>query len=136
MWVTTIAVAAWLVVLTVSDLRTHRLPNLLTLPPAAVIVLGAGVTGHGIAALTGGLVLAGAYLAVHLVSPAGLGAGDVKLALGLGALTGAVGTGVWVCAAIGAPVLTVAGALACRRAAVPHGPGMCAATALAVIAAG
>ncbi|WP_109788702.1 prepilin peptidase [Mycolicibacterium confluentis] len=136
MWATAIVVTAWLVALSVWDLRTHRLPNALTLPPAAVILVTAALLGHGGAALAGALTLAGAYLVVHLVSPTGLGAGDVKLALGVGALTGAFGTGAWALAAVGAPVLTVVGALAVRRTAVPHGPGMCAATALAVIAAG
>ena len=36
------------------------------------------------------------YLGVHLVAPAGMGAGDVKLAIGLGALTGAFGADVWI----------------------------------------
>ncbi|MBI3689950.1 MAG: prepilin peptidase, partial [Mycolicibacterium aromaticivorans] len=69
------------------------------------------------------------YLVVHLVVPGGLGAGDVKLALGVGGLTGAFGSDVWLLAALGAPVLTavlaVAVAVRDRTASVPHGPSMC-----------
>jgi leader peptidase (prepilin peptidase)/N-methyltransferase len=69
------------------------------------------------------------YLLVHLMIPAGLGAGDVKLALGVGGLTGAFGPDVWLLAALGAPLLTalLAAVLAVRdrTATVPHGPSMC-----------
>lgn len=126
----------WLVALTVCDLRTRRLPNALTLPPAVVVVAAAWGAGQGGAAVAGGLALAGAYLVVHLMAPSGLGAGDVKLALGLGAWTGWCGAQVWLLAALAAPLGTVAAALLCRRRAVPHGPAMCAATALAVALVG
>jgi leader peptidase (prepilin peptidase)/N-methyltransferase len=66
-----------------------------------------------------------------------MGAGDVKLAIGTGALTGAFGMDVWTVSAVAAPLLT--GVVALFRPAnstVPHGPSMClsaaAATALAV----
>ena len=85
------------------------MPNVLTLSGAVVILIGAAVTGRGLPAVLGGLGLAGLYLAVHLAAPAAMGAGDVKLALGLGALTGAFGVGVWTLAALGAQVITVAG---------------------------
>jgi len=67
------------------------------------------------------------------MNPAGMGAGDVKLALGLGALTGCFGADVWLLAALGAPLLTAVIAML-RRAgtAVPHGPSMCVASAGAV----
>jgi len=113
-------VAAWLAVLSCYDLWQRRLPNVLTLPGAAVILPAAAGA------------LAGAYLLVHLASPAGMGAGDVKLAIGLGGLAGCFGAGVWLLAALGAPLLTVVWAALQGRAAVPHGPSMCAATAVAV----
>lgn len=131
----------WLTVLSAYDIRERRLPNRLTLPGAAAVLLLATMSGRGWPALAGALALFGLYLAVHLLSPAAMGAGDVKLALGVGALTGAFGADVWVLAAMGAPVLTVlwATATVVRRAGrvVPHGPSMCltaaAATALAVL---
>lgn len=127
-----IAVLSWLCALTVTDLREHRLPDVLTLP-GAVIVLGAAVVvGRGAPAAAGAVALAGGYLVIHLLSPAGMGAGDVKLALGLGALTGAFGADVWVLAALGAPLLTAGWGLAARRRALPHGPAMCVAAVAAV----
>ncbi len=134
-------VLGWAAALVVMDLRHRRLPNLLTLPGAVAILAGAGAAGLECnPALLGGLALSGLYLLVHLADPGGLGAGDVKLALALGALTGAFGFPVWVIGAVGAPVLTAtAGGLAVlrrRSTLVPHGPSMCiaslAATGLAV----
>ena len=65
-----------------------------------------------------------------------MGAGDVKLALGLGALTGAFGADVWLLGAVGAPALTALFGLLARVRTLPHGPSMCvaslAAAALAV----
>ena len=134
------AIVGWAAALSVVDLRHRRLPNLLTLTGAAAILAGAAAAGLGVSALLGGLVLGGLYLLVHLADPGGLGAGDVKLALALGALTGAFGFPVWFLGALGAPVLTaVIGGLAAlgrRSTMVPHGPSMCiaslAATGLAV----
>lgn len=127
-----LAGAVWLAALSVHDVRTRRLPNLLTLPGAAAVLVLAAANGRGAAALVGAVVLAATYLAVHLASPAGMGAGDVKLALGMGGLSGAFGPEVWLLAALAAPTLTAAAALLVRRRTLPHGPSMCAATAAAV----
>lgn len=124
----------WLVALTGYDIRQRRLPNWLTLPGAGVILLAAAVNGHGVPALAGAAALATLYLAVHLAAPKAMGAGDVKLAIGLGALTGCFGVEVWFLAALAAPLLTaLSGVVMWRRGvhAVPHGPSMCLATAIA-----
>lgn len=125
-------VLLWATALILSDVRYRRLPNVLTLPGAVVILAVAAWCGRGMPALAGALGLAGLYLVVHLVIPAGLGAGDVKLALGVGGLTGAFGPDVWLLAALAAPVLTamLAAVLAVRdpTATVPHGPSMCVAS--------
>jgi leader peptidase (prepilin peptidase)/N-methyltransferase len=130
-----LAVAVWLAALSVYDLREHRLPNVLTLPGAVLVVVVATVMGRGMPAVLGALALSLLYLAVHLIDPAALGAGDVKLALGLGALTGAFGVHVWLLGAVGAVLLTaVAGVLvllARGGSRLPHGPSMCAASAAA-----
>lgn len=131
----------WATALTISDIRRRRLPNVLTVPGAVVIVAVASLGGRGGAALLGGCLLGGLYLAVHLADPVGLGGGDVKLAVGLGALTGALSQEVWVLAALAAPLLTAVLAavslLVGRGGAVPHGPSMViaslAAAALAVV---
>jgi leader peptidase (prepilin peptidase)/N-methyltransferase len=134
--VTVGAVLAWLAALSCYDIRTRRLPNALTLPGAGVILLAAGFAGRGLPALAGAAALAAVYLLVHLASPAAMGAGDVKLAIGLGGLAGCFGAGVWFLAALVAPLLTELLALGVRAGTgaltVPHGPSMCVATALAV----
>ncbi|BBY21179.1 A24 family peptidase [Mycobacterium stomatepiae] len=125
-------VAAWLLLLSCYDIRQRRLPNRLTLPGAAVILAVACGTGRGTPALAGAAALTGLYLLVHLIAPGGMGAGDVKLAIGLGGLAGCFGVTVWFLAALAAPLLTAALGLALRGA-VPHGPSMCLATAAAVL---
>ncbi|KKC00761.1 prepilin peptidase [Mycobacterium nebraskense] len=133
-----IVVLVWLAVLSGYDVRERRLPNLLTLPGAGVILLAAAAAGRGWPALAGATALTAIYLLVHLVAPAGMGAGDVKLAIGLGALAGCFGVGVWFLAALAAPLLTVSWGLLDRllggagAASVPHGPSMCVATAAAI----
>jgi leader peptidase (prepilin peptidase) / N-methyltransferase len=126
----------WMAALTAYDVRCRRLPNWLTLPGFAVIGIVAAGTRHGTAALLGAVALSTVYLLVHLVSPTAMGAGDVKLALGLGALTGCFGVDVWLLAALGAPLLTAATAMVAllRRSgpAVPHGPSMCLASIAAL----
>jgi leader peptidase (prepilin peptidase) / N-methyltransferase len=130
------AAVLWMAVLTGYDLRQRRLPNWLTLPGFAVILLVAAGSGHGPAAALGAGLLATVYLLVHAAAPTAMGAGDVKLALGLGALTGCFGGDVWLLAAIGAPLLTaVIGLVAVLRRSgptVPHGPSMCLASAAAL----
>jgi leader peptidase (prepilin peptidase)/N-methyltransferase len=128
-------VLVWLVVLCVYDIRERRLPNLLTLPGAAAVLSVAAIMGRGVPALIGAAALLALYLVAHLAAPAAMGGGDVKLAVGLGALTGSFGFDVWVLAALAAPVLTAVWAVvAIARgpgSTVPHGPSMCAATVAA-----
>lgn len=144
----------WCVLLAAADLAARRLPDVLTLPGAAGVLVAAAGAGRGGAAVLGGLALAAPHLGAHLLAPRSLGAGDVKLALGLGAASGACGSEAWVLAAVAAPVLT--GLLAVvlvvrgrcggargggargrgvRGTVVPHGPAMCLATCLAVVGA-
>lgn len=127
-WVGGAALIWWAAALCVSDIRELRLPNVLTLSGAAAILVVAFGLGRGSSALLGGMALSALYLLLHLAVPAGLGGGDVKLALGVGALTGALGADAWAFAALAAPLGTVAiglGAAACgRRGPVPHGPSM------------
>lgn len=131
-------VLAWLATLSAYDIRQGRLPNWLTVPGAVVILAIAALHGRGASALLGALALFAMYVLVHLISPASMGAGDVKLAIGIGALTASFGSDVWLLAALGAPLLTAGWAVVAlvRRSArtVPHGPSMClgAATAMAL----
>ncbi|MTE15012.1 prepilin peptidase [Nocardia aurantiaca] len=142
----------WCAALTAHDVYGRRLPNALTLPGAAA-ALGYGfAVGEPAFAITGAVLLAVPYLLVHLCRPHALGAGDVKLAFGLGAATALAGPHAWSWAALAAPMLTASagiGMLAVnlvgrrevelpRRAdaigTLPHGPAMCAASVVALVA--
>ncbi|MFF7886009.1 prepilin peptidase [Streptomyces sp. NPDC020794] len=98
--------AVWLllaplgVLLAVVDFQVQRLPDVLTLPLAglALVLLGLMAlvpehAGQWPTALFGSLVLGGAYFLLFLVNPNGMGFGDVKLALGIGAVLGWYGWG-------------------------------------------
>ena len=84
--------AVWLLVLSVYDLISYRLPNIGTLP---LLFVGLGVAGFrwgwpGVAwALTGAVV--GGGLGILPFLRGGFGAGDVKLLAGCGAIVGPVG---------------------------------------------
>ncbi|AVH57179.1 MULTISPECIES: prepilin peptidase [Streptomyces] len=99
--------AVWLllaplgVLLAVVDFTVQRLPDVLTLPlaGAALVLLGAVAAvpehaGDWLTALYGALALGGAYFVLFLIDPNGMGFGDVKLALGIGAVLGWYGWGV------------------------------------------
>lgn len=132
----------WSVGLATVDILVRRLPNILTLGGGAGVVSVAWFTGHGAAALAGAALMTTPMLVVHLASPRSLGAGDVKLAVALGAATAVAGTRAWLVAALLPSVLTVlvvAVLGVVRRRApraeralpgVPHGPSMCAAALL------
>lgn len=144
---------AWCLLLGVIDVHARRLPNALTGVGAAAVFLYAWCTGNPATAVIGAALLTMPYLVVHLLAPAALGAGDVKLAVGLGAAAALAGPPAWVWAAITAPALTAAIAVTllgghrlrtalCRgadgmpsipsRRPVPHGPAMCLATVTAM----
>ncbi|WP_327118791.1 A24 family peptidase [Nocardia sp. NBC_01730] len=134
----------WCSALSVIDLRHRRLPDVLTGWGAAGIFGYALCTARFTSALLGAVLLAVPYLVIHLVASAAFGAGDVKLAVGLGAVAACGGAQAWVWAAIAAPVLTACAGLvllAVRRmrardtgrCLVPHGPAMCLATLVAVL---
>ncbi|MFI6091384.1 prepilin peptidase [Streptomyces sp. NPDC051218] len=134
--------AVWLllapvgVLLAVVDFGVHRLPDVLTLPlaVAALVLLGGAAllpehAGSWIHALYGALGLGGAYFVLFLISPNGMGFGDVKLALGLGAALGWYGWGAvllgtfagFLLAALYGAGLVIA-RRAGRRTAIPFGP--------------
>ena len=143
--------AAVAVPLAFIDARQRRLPNLATLPsyPASLLLLGvaapfvAGGSGRFIHALIGmaaGLAFFGLLL---LVSPTGIGLGDVKLAGPLGAYLGWLGAAAFVTGLLAAWLLaavTAIGLLVARRATrkseIPFGPFLIAATLGVVLASG
>jgi leader peptidase (prepilin peptidase)/N-methyltransferase len=127
-----------LVALSLIDLEHKILPNKIVYPS---VVLGVpllaitAATGPGldpwVRALLAGVAGAGGFLIVALISPAGMGMGDVKLAGLIGLFLGYLGWGRLVVSffaafAIGAVVgiaLMVAGK-AGRKTAIPFGPFM------------
>ncbi len=98
---TAIYIALFLVLLALSiiDLRTYRLPDRIVLPSIAVAVVALGMlavvdgtTDHLTYAFVGALIYFGVLLVAHLISPRGMGFGDVKLAVLLGLAVGWLGT--------------------------------------------
>jgi leader peptidase (prepilin peptidase)/N-methyltransferase len=134
--------AVWLllgpvgVLLAVVDFRVRRLPDPLTLPLAGAALALLGLTalvpehaGTWTTALLGALVLGAGYFVLFLINPAGMGFGDVKLALGMGAVLGWYG---WPTVLLGTFAGFLLGALyggalvvarrAGRKTAIPFGP--------------
>ncbi|MFF7752826.1 prepilin peptidase [Streptomyces sp. NPDC007971] len=124
------------VLLAAVDLRVQRLPDPLTLPLAAAALGLLGVAalvpehaGHWATALYGALALGAGYFVLFLINPSGMGFGDVKLALGMGAVLGWYG---WPTVLLGTFAGFLLGALyggalvvarrAGRRTHIPFGP--------------
>ncbi|MGV9276409.1 prepilin peptidase [Streptomyces griseosporeus] len=145
--------AVWLllapvgVLLTVVDVRVQRLPDALTLPLAAAALGLLGLAafapehaGRWPTALYGALALGGGYFLLFFLNPGGMGFGDVKLALGAGAVLGWYGWGTvllgtfagFACGALYGGALVVAGR-AGRRTAIPFGPFMVAGVFVGVL---
>ncbi|MGA4778812.1 prepilin peptidase [Cellulosimicrobium sp. AB352] len=130
----------------VVDARTHRLPDVVVLPTwlgsvllLAVAALGTGDRAALVRALVGGALGFGAYAALRIAYPPGLGFGDVKLAGMLGTPLAWLGWGELVTGLV-LPFLLggvwALGLVVTRRArrdtAVPFGPFMFLGTSLTV----
>lgn len=133
-----LALPVFSVVLGVVDLRTRLLPNALLLPfgvtALVLFTLASLVSGEWdrlAGAIVGSAAMFALYLVLALVSPGGLGMGDVKLAAVLGLYGGYAGMTAWTVTVLGGFVL---GALigvflllaqkASRRSVFPFGPPM------------
>lgn len=92
-----LAAACWLALCAVPlafiDAAVKRLPDLLTAPAYAgtvlLLLLAATTSGHWdnlARAVLGGIAMAGFYLTLALISPSGMGMGDVKAAASVGTL--------------------------------------------------
>ena len=120
------------------DLDTHRLPDAIVLPSYGVLaaLLGGAalLAGDGEAAAraaAGAGILFALYLLLALISPRGMGMGDVKLSGVIGLVLGWVG---WASLAVGALAAFVLGGLvglalivlgrARRSTGIPFGPWM------------
>jgi prepilin peptidase CpaA len=112
-----VALAAGLVVTTVVDIRTRRIPNELT---AGLTGIGLGLAAAGISGITLGGSVLGLALGLALMMPGHLvgatGAGDVKLMAGVGAIVGpATVFNAFLFTAVAGGVLAIAVALWRRR---------------------
>ncbi|MFI8518517.1 prepilin peptidase [Streptomyces sp. NPDC085481] len=145
--------AVWLlaapfgVLLACVDLRVHRLPDRVTLPLATTLplLLAAAAllpyaAGSWLHALFGAAALGGGYLLLFLIHPSGMGFGDVKLAVPLGAALGWYGWGVLFAGAFAGFLfgsLYGLGLVLTRRAgrgsAIPFGPFMIAGALLGLL---
>ncbi|RKN46991.1 prepilin peptidase [Streptomyces hoynatensis] len=148
--------AVWLlaapvvVLLAVVDLAVQRLPDVLTLPLALALAGGLGLAaavpgaaGSWPRALLAGPVLGAVYLVLFLVNPAGLGFGDVKLAVPVGVALGwygweavLLGTFAGFLLAAGYGLALVLAGRAGRRTPVPFGPCIALGALAAVLAGG
>jgi leader peptidase (prepilin peptidase)/N-methyltransferase len=143
-----LALAFVCVTLAVIDLRTKLLPNRITypaLPLVAALLLVASAAEHDLGRMVRALAAGGlaglAFLALVLVSPQGLGLGDVKFALVLGLGLGWLGWSAVAAGFAGAFLLGGVAALVAlvvlrlgRRAQLPFGPWLAAGALLAVLA--
>jgi leader peptidase (prepilin peptidase)/N-methyltransferase len=149
-----LAAACWVAALGIAlgfvDAARRRLPNRLTAAAlaGALALLGADAlvrgrfTTLGAAALSG-LAMAGCYALLVLLNPAGMGAGDAKLALSVGTVLGSCGGEVaflgaligFALAAAYATVLLARGRIS-RRDPLAHGPFMLLGALLSIVAAG
>lgn len=142
-------VAAVGVTLGFVDAAVHRLPDRLTLAAfvgafglLGTAALAGGQLGQFRTALVCALAVAGFYLILVLISPAGMGLGDGKAAFSIGIATGWFG---WTVAFLGTAAgflfagLYAAALLVLRRAGrkdhIPHGPFMFAGALTAVLLA-
>lgn len=139
---------AWtLVCLTAIDLEHYRIPNRLTYPltPVLALLLVAAALLHGeprvaVTAVLGGLAAFAALLVLALISPRGMGLGDVKLAAFLGLGLGYLGWGHLALGLFAAFVLGGVVAMALlvlrlrdRKGHIPFGPWLAAGSLVAVL---
>jgi leader peptidase (prepilin peptidase)/N-methyltransferase len=129
------------------DLQHKLLPNKIVVPTLgiglALLLLDAGTNqrwGNLLVAAVGCAVSFVIYLILALISPRGMGMGDVKLSAPLGLYLGYLSVGhlllgIALGFIVGAvtSVLLVTGGLAGRKSAVPFGPSMFAGCLLAVL---
>ena len=130
--------AAISLALAIIDIETHKLPNVIVLPGylvgAALLGTAAllqGDLGGLIRMAAGAAILFVFYFVLAIISPRGMGMGDVKLAGVLGLFLGSLG---WGQLAVGASAAFVLGGLfsiillitrrAGRKSGIPFGPWM------------
>jgi leader peptidase (prepilin peptidase)/N-methyltransferase len=144
-----LALAFACVALVAVDLDSKLLPNRITYPALALVaalLLAASLAEHDLGRMARALVAAAAaaalLLALALISPGGMGLGDVKFALVLGLALGWLGWEAVAAGLIGAFLFGGLAALAAllvlradRKTQIPFGPWLALGAILAVLAA-
>ena len=132
-----IACAA-LVVVTATDLERRIVPNLVVLPAAAVVLALQTATHPSLQWVLGAVGAAGFLFAAALAYPGGMGMGDVKLALLIGALLGRttpVGLMLGLLFAfVPSAVLLARHGMRARKMKIPFGPFLAAGAVVALFA--
>ena len=117
---------ATLVAVSVTDLERRIIPNRIVLPAAAVVLAAQTLLHPSPEWLIGGLAASGFLFIAALAYPAGMGMGDVKLALLLGVMLGRVAPVAlmvaMVSALVPAVVLLARHGQAARKMGIPFGP--------------
>jgi leader peptidase (prepilin peptidase) / N-methyltransferase len=128
-----------LAALAVIDFRTHTIPNRIVLPASALVLALqlALFPDDALEWVLASVGAAGLLFLLTLIKPGGIGMGDVKLGLLLGA---GLGTDVAVAMLIGALALwpfalwvVLQGGLAARKRALPLGPALALGAAVVVL---
>ena len=142
--------AALSVPLAVIDLRTLRLPNVLTMsayPIVAGLLLLPALLADGwepyVRSLLAGASVLALFVVLHLVNPSGMGLGDVKLAGPMGALLGwlswqaaLAGVMIGFVLVAGVGIAMILARRAGRKTALPFGPFMLAGAWAAILVPG
>jgi len=127
------------------DVRQRRLPDVLTVPGALVSiatvvpVAAAEGTAVGVDVVTsvalGAAAFAGPLLVLHLVSPAGMGFGDVKAGVALGTAIGLIDTASSLVGLFVGSLIATSAGLVTRQRHVPFGPSLVIGAAVALVIA-
>lgn len=132
--------AAFLVGISVYDLRQHRIPNVVVYP-AIVVALGLAFLrpdGPWWSFIVAGLAAGGFFVLLDALSRGSMGMGDAKLAACIGLLTGWPGVivALFVAFAVGAVagLLLIAGGRLERRAPMPFAPALAIGAVVAAVA--
>lgn len=127
-----------LVVVSATDLELRVIPNAVVVPAAAVVVAANSLVHPSAEWAVAGVGAAAFLLAAALAYPGGMGMGDVKLALLLGAACGrSVGVALLIAmisALVPALVLLLKHGAAARKMSIPFGPFLALGGAVALFA--
>lgn len=127
-----------LVVVTATDLERRIVPNLVVLPAAAAVLALQTASDPSVEWILGAIGAAGFLFAAALAYPGGMGMGDVKLALLIGALLGrATPVGLMLgllFAFVPSAVLLARHGMQARKMKIPFGPFLAAGAVVALFA--